>query len=94
MTQVSRVDAARARREIERTLSQIDGLYPTLWRLTNTLQNLGIDLADETLPSNGSLRTIADYGRAVIGLGKFLIALGGGILLLAGGEDEAEAEDA
>lgn len=86
MTSPSDVDAARARREIEKTLSQIDKLYPTLWKLTNTLQDLGIDLA-EPLPSNGGMRSIADYGRAVIGMGKFLIAIGGGILLLAGFEE-------
>jgi len=62
-----------------------------LWKLTNTLQDLGIDLASEPLPSNGGMRTIADYGRAVIGLGKFLIALGGGILVLAGVDDEETA---
>lgn len=94
MTQLSRVDAARARREIEKALGQLDRLYPTLWKLTNTLQDLGIDLAREPLPSNGSMRTIADYGRAVIGLGKFLIALGGGILMLAGVDDEEDDDRA
>jgi hypothetical protein len=88
---VSSQTAIKAQREIDRVLNQIDKLYPALWRLTNTLQDLGIDLS-QPLPQNGSLKSMSDYGRAVIGLGKFLVAIGGGILLLAGGDEEANDE--
>jgi hypothetical protein len=78
--------AVRVQHEIRDTLGKIDKLYPILWRLTNSLQELGVDLG-QPLPKEGGLRTLNDYGRAIIGLGKFLIAIGGGILLMAGGED-------
>jgi hypothetical protein len=81
--------AIKARREIDRVLNQIDKLYPALWQLTNTLQDLGIDLS-QSLPEDGGLKSLTDYGRAVIGLGKFLIAIGGGILLLAGGDEKKD----
>jgi len=63
------------RRRLEHVLSWIEKGYPTLAKLECDLRELGIDLS-EPLPKNGTLYTIEDYGRAVMGLAKFLMAIG------------------
>ena len=73
--------------EIEETLKQIEVLYPKLHRLEARLKELGVDLG-QPLPKNGTLNSLTDYGHALIGLAKFIEAIGRGIIRLGGGDDE------
>jgi hypothetical protein len=84
MTETLPLQEQRAlRREIKAILAKIEEFYPLLYSLGGRLTDAGYDLG-EPLPQNGTLKSIADYARAVIGLARFLDAIGHALLQLAG----------